>query len=186
MDSLENQFLIAMPSLNDPYFHKTVTYICEHNDSGAMGLVINIPVRISLKELLSQFKESSEDDNVESLSQRVLAGGPVAPDRGFVLHSSQAGWDSSLELGKDIMITTSKDILAALGTDDAPEKFMVALGYAGWSPGQLEAEIQQNSWLNIPADAEILFDTPIELRWQKAAEKLGIDLGHLSSDVGHA
>ncbi|MDG1732700.1 MAG: YqgE/AlgH family protein [Thalassotalea sp.] len=184
MDSLENQFLIAMPSLNDPYFHKTVTYICEHNDNGAMGLVINIPVRISLNELLAEFKADNND--VEALSQRVLAGGPVAPDRGFVLHSTQAGWESSLDLGENIMITTSKDILEALGTDDAPEKFMVALGYAGWSPGQLEAEIQQNSWLNIPADAEILFDTPIELRWQKAAEKLGIDLGHLSSEIGHA
>lgn len=182
MDSLENQFLIAMPSLIDPYFHKTVTFICEHNDNGAMGLVINIPVHISLNELLSQMKA----DHVKPLSQKVLSGGPVAPDLGFVLHSSQMGWNSSLELSDNIMLTTSKDILEALGTDDAPEKFMVALGYAGWSPGQLEAEIQQNSWLNIPADAEILFDTPIELRWQKAVEKLGINLAHLSADIGHA
>ncbi|MEW6998342.1 YqgE/AlgH family protein [Colwelliaceae bacterium BS250] len=184
MESLENQLLIAMPSLQDPYFHKTVTYICEHNDDGAMGLVINIPVRITLNELLAQI--DADKDNTEHLSQRVLAGGPVSPDRGFVLHNNQQGWESSLALGNDIMITTSKDILQALGTDNAPQQFMVALGYAGWGAGQLEEELKQNSWLTTTADKEILFDTPIELRWQKAAEKLGIDLGHLSSEVGHA
>ncbi|WOH39269.1 YqgE/AlgH family protein [Thalassotalea fonticola] len=184
MESLENQLLIAMPSLKDPYFHKTVTYICEHNADGAMGLVINIPVRITLNELLAQI--DADKVEVDDLNQRVLAGGPVATDRGFVLHNSQSGWNSSLELGNDIMITTSKDILEALGTDKSPEQFIVTLGYAGWGSGQLEKELQENSWLTTPADKEILFDTPIELRWQKAAEKLGIDLGHLSSEVGHA
>lgn len=184
MQNLENQFLIAMPNLQDPYFHKSVTYICEHNDQGAMGLVINMPVRITVNELLVQIEANKYDTS--ALKQRVLAGGPVASDRGFVLHNSQAGWESSLALSDDIMITTSKDILHSLGGDQAPKQFMVALGYAGWSPGQLEEEILQNSWLNIPADKEILFDTPIELRWQKAAEKLGIDPGHLSSDIGHA
>ncbi len=184
MESLENQFLIAMPNLQDPYFHKTVTYICEHNEKGAMGLVINMPVRITVNELLVQIEANKHDTT--GLNQKVLAGGPVAPDRGFVLHNMQSGWESSLALSDDIMITTSKDILLSLGGDDAPSQFMVALGYAGWSPGQLEQELQQNSWLNIAADKEILFETPIELRWQKAAEKLGIDLGHLSTDVGHA
>ena len=184
MDSLENQLLIAMPTLEDPFFHKSVTYICEHNDDGAMGLIINIPVRLTLNQLLSQLDENYVDKN--SLNQRVLSGGPVSTDRGFVLHNTQSGWESSLALNSEIMITTSKDILESLGSDKAPEQFIVALGYAGWSSGQLEEELQQNSWINIPADKEILFDTPIELRWQKAAEKLGIDIGHLSSDIGHA
>jgi len=218
MQSLENQFLIAMPSLGDDYFNKTVTYICEHNDEGAMGLIINMPVNITLHDLLKQIEENDNeasdkkaDDKAEkqleqentsvpaptpaaiekifidnSLEQLVLSGGPIAQNRGFVLHRTQSGWKSSLALSNDIMITTSKDILMALGTENAPEQFMVTLGYAGWGPGQLEAELQANSWLTIDADSDILFNTPIEQRWQKATEKLGIDIAHLSSDVGHA
>lgn len=210
MKSLENQFLIAMPSLSDDYFNKTVTYICEHNDEGAMGLIINMPVNITLHDLLKQIEEddneqaseekakteqesSSESVASESnifldhgLEQLVLSGGPISQNRGFVLHRTQSGWKSSLALSDDIMITTSKDILLALGTENAPEQFMVTLGYAGWGPGQLEAELQTNSWLTIDADSDILFNTPIEQRWKKATEKLGIDIAHLSSDVGHA
>ncbi len=202
MQSLENQFLIAMPSLGDDYFNKTVTYICEHNDEGAMGLIINMPVNITLQDLLKQIEENDlEESNKEqepasttvknilldnSLEQLVLSGGPISQNRGFVLHRTQSGWKSSLALSDDIMITTSKDILMALGTEQAPEQFMVTLGYAGWGPGQLEAELQTNSWLTIDADSDILFNTPIEQRWQKATEKLGIDIAHLSSDVGHA
>ncbi|PKI14382.1 YqgE/AlgH family protein [Colwellia sp. 12G3] len=211
MDSLENQFLIAMPSLGDPYFNKTVTYICEHNEEGAMGLIINLPVNITLSDLLKQIDPEEDDKSVKghdssssklaktigltdnsltditnSLEQLVLTGGPIAQQRGFVLHSSQKGWSSSLVLNKELMITTSKDILMALGTEKAPEQFMVTLGYAGWGPGQLEKELQENSWLTTPADSDILFNTPIELRWKKATEKLGIDLAHLSSDIGHA
>ncbi len=184
MESLENQLLIAMPSMGDPLFNKTVTYICEHNDDGAMGLIINLPVNITLNELLEQL--DSEKQHAPNLNQPVLTGGPVAPQRGFVLHSPQDCWSSSLCLSDNVMITTSKDILMALGTDKAPEKFMVTLGYAGWGPGQLEQEIVENSWLTVPADDQILFNTPIELRWKKATEKLGIDLAHLSTDVGHA
>ena len=184
MGSLENQLLIAMPSLNDPYFNKTVTYICEHNDDGAMGLIINLPVNITLNELLEQI--DADNKECDSLEQPVLTGGPVSPQRGFVLHSPQEGWTSSLSLSQDVMITTSKDILMALGTDDAPEAYVVTLGYAGWGPGQLEKEILENSWLTTPADAEIIFKTPIEMRWKKATEKLGIDLAHLSTDIGHA
>ena len=222
MQSLENQFLIAMPSLNDNYFHKTVTYICEHNDEGAMGLIINMPVNITLHDLLKQIEENDQESNKKkktvqeaeqpvenkehtsdvssdstltttqeltldhTLEQLVLSGGPIAQNRGFVLHRTQPGWKSSLALSEEIMITTSKDILMALGTEKAPEQFMVTLGYAGWGPGQLEAELQANSWLTIDADSDILFNTPIEQRWQKATEKLGIDIAHLSSDVGHA
>ncbi|MEY8199788.1 MAG: YqgE/AlgH family protein [Colwellia sp.] len=207
MMSLENQLLIAMPSLGDPYFNRTVTYICEHNNEGAMGLIINLPVNITLSDLLKQIepdknketeKNSKNDDSsnltdksditniTNSLEQLVLTGGPIAQQRGFVLHSSQSGWGSSLTLSKELMITTSKDILMALGTERAPENFIVTLGYAGWGPGQLEQELQANSWLTTPADSDILFNTPIEQRWQKATEKLGIDLAHLSSDIGHA
>jgi putative transcriptional regulator len=217
MDSLENQLLIAMPSLGDPYFNKTVTYICEHNEEGAMGLIINLPVNITLSDLLKQIEPEDEvtdksnvtdsdnttaethnksendkaiplsvTDITNSLEQLVLAGGPIAKQRGFVLHSSQNGWNSSLTLNKELMITTSKDILLALGTEKAPEQFIVTLGYAGWGPGQLEQELQANSWLTTPADSNILFNTPIEQRWKKATEKLGIDLAHLSSDIGHA
>ncbi len=202
MNSLENQLLIAMPSLGDPYFNKTVTYICEHNEEGAMGLIINLPVNITLSDLLKQIEpddeaeaqvlESSQEDldnatdATNSLEQLVLSGGPISQQRGFVLHSAQQGWSSSLSLNNEFMITTSKDILLALGTDKAPEQFIVTLGYAGWGPGQLEEEMQANSWLTTPVDADILFKTPIEQRWKKATEKLGIDLAHLSSDIGHA
>lgn len=186
MESLENQLLIAMPSLNDPYFNKTVTYICEHNDNGAMGLIINLPISVTLNDLLSQLEGENDFEDNPNLSQQVLTGGPVNKDRGFVLHSPQKGWSSSLSLSDDVMITTSKDILLALGTDDAPENYIVTLGYAGWEPGQLEKEMQENAWLNTRADSEILFKTPIEDRWKKATEKLGIDVAHLSTDVGHA
>jgi len=210
MISLENQLLIAMPSLGDPYFNKTVTYICEHNEEGAMGLIINLPVNITLADLLKQIEpeDAEKPDNLSksseltktddmnditlvtditnSLEQLVLSGGPIAQQRGFVLHRSQPGWSSSLVLSKELMITTSKDILMSLGTQKAPEQFIVTLGYAGWGPGQLEQELQANSWLTTPADIEILFETPIEQRWKKATEKLGIDVAHLSTDIGHA
>lgn len=184
MESLEDHLLIAMPALKDSYFDKTVTYICEHNDEGAMGLIINLPVSVTVNQLLSQLDEDLPHN--PKLGQQVLTGGPVSTDRGFVLHSPQKGWSSSLSLSDDVMITTSKDILIALGSEKAPEKYMVTLGYAGWGPGQLEEEIQANSWLTTRSDNDILFNTPIEQRWQKAAEKLGVNIAHLSSDVGHA
>jgi|TARA_B110000090_G_scaffold209058_1_gene264489 putative transcriptional regulator len=193
MDSLENQLLIAMPTLGDPYFNKTVTYICEHNKEGAMGLIINLPVNLSLEELLGQLEEEKDNKSIKvnnqhtgRLKQMVLSGGPIASERGFILHTPQSCWSSSLSLSDDIMITTSKDILLSLGTKEAPDNFMVTLGYAGWGPGQLEEELKANSWLTTPADADILFNTPIEQRWKKATEKLGIDIAHLSSDVGHS
>ncbi|MCO4798274.1 MAG: YqgE/AlgH family protein [Colwelliaceae bacterium] len=184
MESLEDHLLIAMPALKDSYFDKTVTYICEHNDEGAMGLIINLPVSVTVNQLLAQLDEDLPHN--PELGQQVLTGGPVSTDRGFVLHSPQKGWSSSLSLSDDVMITTSKDILIALGSEKAPEKYMVTLGYAGWGPGQLEEEIQANSWLTTPSDNDILFNTPIEQRWQKAAEKLGVNIAHLSSDIGHA
>lgn len=182
--NLVNHLLVAMPNLNDPYFHKTVTYICEHNDNGAMGIVINLPVDITLNELLTQLDEDKPFNDI--LEQQVLSGGPVSPQRGFVLHEPQTGWRSSMALSSDIMISTSKDILLSLGTKQAPKHYLVALGYAGWEAGQLEQEIAENSWLTLPADSDILFNTPVEQRWQKANARLGIDISHLSSDIGHA
>lgn len=184
MDSLEHHFLIAMPSLKDPFFAGSVTYICEHNDDGAMGLVINIPVDMPLHELLHQLEMCPEDR--PELDQPVLQGGPVAADRGFVLHSPMAGFSSSQQLADDLMITTSRDVLEVLGTDKAPEKYLVALGYASWTPGQLEQELVENSWLTVPADSSLIFDIPIGQRWHQAIGRLGVDSRQLSSQVGHA
>ncbi|MBM7454327.1 putative transcriptional regulator [Oceanisphaera litoralis] len=184
MDSLQHHFLIAMPSLKDPFFAGSVTYICEHNDEGAMGLVINIPIDMPLHELLHQLKMAPDDES--ELDKPVLQGGPVAADRGFVLHSPVEGFSSSQLLTDNLMITTSPDVLETLGTEQAPEHYLVALGYAGWTPGQLEQELTENSWLTIPADTTLIFDTPLAQRWHQAIARLGIDARHLSSQVGHA
>ena len=150
-----------------------------------MGLVINQPTELNLKKLLHQIDEDIivEDAYAEQI---VLAGGPVAQDRGFILHTNQEGWSSSLQLTPDIMVTTSKDILPALATSEGPEKSIVTLGYAGWTAGQLEQEIQENSWLTVEADLEIMFNTPIHRRWQAAVHKLGVDIWQLAPNVGHA
>ncbi|MBT0585497.1 YqgE/AlgH family protein [Alteromonas oceanisediminis] len=185
MTTFENHFLIAMPTLDDPYFSRSLTYICEHNAEGAMGLVINQPTTLSLAALLEQIDESLpvEDDYADTI---VLAGGPVAQDRGFILHTNQPGWSSSLQLTPEIMVTTSKDILPALATSAGPDKSIITLGYAGWTAGQLEQEIQENSWLTVEADLDILFNTPIHKRWQAAVNKLGVDIWQLAPNVGHA
>ncbi|GAA6183442.1 MULTISPECIES: YqgE/AlgH family protein [Alteromonadaceae] len=185
MQSFEHHLLVAMPSLDDPYFARSLTYICEHNDKGAMGLVINQPIGMSLQELITQ---ADKDAIVlaEKADEIVLAGGPVSQDRGFILHTTQPGWSSSLQLTSEIMITTSKDILSALGNEKAPAKSLVTLGYAGWTAGQLEEEVQNNSWLIVEADEELLFDVPIHKKWEEAVRKLGIDVWQLGPDAGHA
>ena len=185
MDSLQHHFLIAMPNLKDPFFAGSVTYVCEHNDEGAMGLVINIPIDMPLHELLEQL-EMAPEEVADELDNPVLQGGPVAADRGFVLHTPVAGFSSSQMLADNLMITTSPDVLETLGTEQAPEHYLVALGYAGWTPGQLEQELTENSWLTIPADTALIFDTPLAKRWHQAIARLGIDSCHLSSQVGHA
>lgn len=185
MQSLQNHFLIAMPDLEDPFFGRSVTYICEHNEDGAMGLVINQPVELTLPALLKQIDIAiPQEETLER--EHVYNGGPVGTDRGFVLHPPQDGWRSSLKLSDEIMITTSKDILHAFGSPLAPQKFIFTLGYAGWDAGQLEEELTKNSWLTIPAEADILFNTPSAERWEKAAEKLGIDIWQLAPGAGHA
>ncbi|MCP3864433.1 YqgE/AlgH family protein [Marisediminitalea sp.] len=185
LKSLANHFLIAMPSMEDPFFARSLTYICEHNDEGAMGLVVNHPTNMTLRELLEQAEKGAEIDD-EKGQQIVLSGGPVSQERGFILHSPQPGWSSSLSLTPEIMVTTSKDILSALGNHRGPDQAIITLGYAGWSEGQLEEEIQDNAWLTIEADPAILFNTPIHKRWEAAVQQLGVDVWQLAPQVGHA
>ena len=185
MNSFQNYLLIAMPSMEDPYFSRSVTYICEHNEQGAMGLVINQPAGMSLKELINQTNKDALVD-ADKAQEIVLAGGPVSQDRGFILHTTQPGWSASLALTSEIMVTTSKDILSSLGNSEAPEKSIVTLGYAGWSAGQLEEEIRENSWLMVEADTELLFDTPIHKKWEAAVHMLGIDTWQIAPNAGNA
>jgi putative transcriptional regulator len=181
---LTNHFLIAMPTLADPNFAQTVTYICVHNDDGAMGIVINRPLDLALGEVLSQM--DLDCDNPVIRDQPVYQGGPVHTDRGFVLHRPAASWGSTIAITPDIGVSTSRDILAAIATGSGPTDALVALGYAGWGAGQLEQEMGENAWLSGPADLEIIFVTPVERRWERAARLIGVDLAALSHDIGHA
>lgn len=182
--SLTNQFLIAMPSLNDPNFHGTVTLICDHGAQGAMGLIINRPLDVNLGEVLGHMNLSAREETISL--RTVYMGGPVQTDRGFVLHSAGGKWDSSLRIGDSLQVTTSKDILAELAKGEGPRQALVALGYAGWGAGQLEQELADNAWLCGPADHHIIFDTPWQHRWKAAAALMGVDLSQLSGQVGHA
>ena len=184
MQTLQNHFLLAMPSLTDPYFERSLVYLCEHNEEGAMGLVVNIPVEMSLETMLTQLKLNPPAS--PELKQPVLQGGPVHADRGFVLHSFRPGFNSTLQVGDEMMVTTSKDILETLGTREAPAHWLVALGYAGWSAGQLEQELVDGAWLVIPPNPDLVFKTPIHKRWQQAAASIGVNPVHLSSDIGHS
>lgn len=187
MESLQNYFLIAMPSLDGTYFERTVIYLCEHDAKGAMGLVINKPLDIKVNSLLEQMDLPAEQTSVDlAHSSQVFMGGPVSQDRGFVLHTSQPYWANSTDLGPGLMLTTSRDVLTAIGSDRAPKKFLVALGYAGWSKNQLEQELADNSWLTIPADHTLLFDVKHEDRWPQASRSLGFDAWQLSAQAGHA
>jgi putative transcriptional regulator len=183
-DSLKNQFLVAMPSLEDENFSHTVSLMCEHNDKGAIGLVINRPTDLTLSAMLDQMGVKHEgfdaDDHV------VFWGGPVQPERGFVVHPGPGGWESCMPIGNGLYITTSRDVLSAIGEGRGPSEFLIALGYAGWSAGQLESEILQNSWLNTPVDTSVLFKVPARSRWQSATRLLGLDVTQLSSGAGHA
>ncbi|MEJ2601908.1 MAG: YqgE/AlgH family protein [Gammaproteobacteria bacterium] len=179
-----NQLLIAMPGMQDPNFETTVTLICEHTEEGALGIVINRPLELRLREVLEQLSLSTEDEAIND--SRVLAGGPVGHERGFVVHGGDAEWEATLTLSDEIRVTFSKDILAAIASGDGPGNAMVALGYAGWDAGQLESEMMANAWLNVTATPDILFDVPYDQRWQAAAQRLGIDITRLASDAGHA
>ncbi len=183
-DSLRNHFLLAMPSLSEGIFCHSITYICEHGESGAMGIVINQPLDLSVEEIFDHLQiDSLRDFSGES----VLAGGPVQIDHGFVLHrGSPAHWEASLKVTDEITLTTSRDILRAIAHGTGPEEHLIALGYAGWSAGQLEQELAENAWLSLPADSDIIFRTPAERRLSAAAEQLGIDINLISAKAGHA
>jgi len=182
--TLANHFLIAMPALQDPNFSRTVTYVCEHTDQGAMGIVINRPMEIRLGEVLTQLDIQSLDQSV--LDTTVYLGGPVQPDRGFVLHTDGESYDSTLSITPEISVTTSRDVLEAIADGHGPAQTFIALGYAGWAGGQLEAEMSANSWLSGPADQNIIFRLPSGERWRAAANLLGVDLNLLSAEAGHA
>ena len=183
--SLANHFLIAMPTLASPYFAQSVSYICEHNEEGAMGFVINHPMDMSIAELFDQVGIKHQADFKNS-RQHVMYGGPVELERGFVLHSGEPSWNASMPVTPELSVTTSLDILEAIGSNQGPAHFILALGYAGWGAGQLDDEILENSWLSSPANKELLFNHDSEDCWQQAAKLIGIDLHHLHSQAGHA
>lgn len=182
--NLTNHFLIAMPALADPNFHQTVTYLCDHNDEGAMGLVINRPLEIEFAELLSFL--NIEDTRAHHPYIPIYQGGPVQTERGFVLHEGIGQWEATMPVTQNIGVTLSQDIIEAIAHGKGPSRFLIALGYAGWGAGQLENELAANAWLNGSADPMIIFDTPIEQRWTASAHLLGVELKNLSTDVGHA
>jgi putative transcriptional regulator len=182
--SLINQLLIAMPGMADPNFSSTVTLICEHTNEGALGIVINRPLTLQLGGLFQQMDVSNVSPNVAQ--EPVLMGGPVGQERGFVLHDSEQCFENSVAVSNDIQLTLSRDIIDKLAMGEGPKQSLVAIGYAGWDAGQLENEMLANSWLNVPASPDIVFETPFEDRWALAANKLGIDISQISPDAGHA
>jgi putative transcriptional regulator len=182
---LTGQFLIAMPAMVDPNFDRTVTYICEHNEEGALGIIVNRPTSMSLGEILAQM--DLDVSNPVLAAQPILQGGPVQPERGFVIHDDGGeGFGATLDVPDGLKVTTSRDILVAMAEGRGPQRAVVALGYAGWGAGQLEAEMAANAWLNVPAAAEIIFTVPFERRWEAAAALLGVSIAALSPEAGHA
>jgi putative transcriptional regulator len=181
---LTHHFLIAMPSMADPHFSKTLTYICEHNDRGALGVVVNRPIDLTLQGLFERL--SLEFHHRPLAAAPIYFGGPVQTDRGFVLHAPAGNWQATLRVGESIGLTTSKDILEAVGRGEGPSRLLVTLGYAGWAAGQLEHELLQNAWLTVEAEDGILFETPVEERLPAAMELLGVDFARLQDSAGHA
>lgn len=170
--------------MTDPHFAKSLTFICEHNEQGALGVVVNRPIDMTLHALLKQIEISPIVDSARAVP--VHFGGPVQIDRGFVLHAPAGAWQSTLKVSESIGLTTSKDILEAVARGEGPQHMIVTLGYAGWAPGQLEHELAQNAWLTVAADANILFEIPAERRYEAGLKLLGIDLAMLSDAAGHA
>jgi putative transcriptional regulator len=185
MKSLAGQLLVAMPQMTDPRFVRSVVYLCAHNRrDGAMGLVVNKLIdSLTMQELLTHLKL---DPPRENSPRPVHFGGPVEPGRGFVLHTPDYREDATLAVGDSFAVTATLDILRAIGRSEGPQRSLLALGYAGWAPGQLDAEMQANGWLSVPADADLVFDADFAAKWQRAIAKLGIDLSMLSAEAGHA
>jgi putative transcriptional regulator len=185
---LTNHFLVAMPALTDPYFNRSVVYICEHNEKGAVGIVINQLLqsfRLNISEIL-QAMVGSENKLSLPADFPILCGGPLHPERGFVIHAPCGKWQSSLKMSSEICVTTSKDILQAIAKQQGPSRFIFSLGYANWVAGQIEQEIINNFWLTVPANASILFDVPFNKRWLESMNYLGVDVNKLVYSGGHA
>ena len=183
--SLKHWLLVAMPTLSDPNFQQSVIYLCEHDDEGAMGLIINKPLRITLGEVLSQLDIHTDHKLINS--HPVLMGGPIAQEQGFVLHQGEQPFREDItnpETG--ITVSSSKEILIHYAKGEGPDTILVTLGYTGWSKGQLEQELATNSWLIAPAKEDIIFKTPFNQRWRAAAALVGVDFDKLSSEIGHA
>ena len=180
---LNNQFIIAMPTLNDPNFFHTVTYLCQHNAEGALGIVINRTSDIKLGEIFRQMDISVT--STAAIEKPVFAGGPVQQDRGFVIHTSGNQWDATMPISDSISLTTSRDIVEAIAAGEGPDRYLVALGYAGWGEGQLEKEMLDNAWLSTPSGDDVLFDVPVNQRWSAAAGQIGIDINRLTMPAGH-
>ncbi|MGB7500899.1 MAG: YqgE/AlgH family protein [Azonexus sp.] len=182
--NLTDNFLIAMPALEDPYFSNALVYICEHNENGALGIIVNRPIDMSLAGLFEKIDIALDAENLANLP--VYFGGPVQLDRGFVLHRPVGQWQSTLAVNSEVGLTSSRDVLAAVGKEGLPAEIIVTLGYAGWEAGQLENELSQNSWLTVPAKASILFEMPPEERLPAAMHNLGVSFTQLSDVAGHA
>jgi len=184
---LTHNFLIAMPAMTDPNFSRSLTYVCEHNEQGALGIIINRPMNMDLATLFERINISLEASHSAMLGvMPVYYGGPVQTDRGFVLHRPTGHWQSTLAIKDNIGLTSTRDILQQIGASGAPSEILVTLGYAGWSAGQLEWELSQNAWLNVAADPQIIFELPPEERLAAAMHLLGVDFANLSDVAGHA
>jgi putative transcriptional regulator len=179
---LKHHFLLAMPGLTPDYFGGSIIYLCEHNADGAMGLIVNRPTDFSLMALLEQL-DIEAPSTPEGLT---LEGGPVQTDRGFMLHTDDRTFESSLDLGHGLMLSTARHLLEAVARGEGPRNYLIAFGYSGWGPGQLEQELGQNAWLSCPATLEVLFEVPYEQRVAKAAALLGIDFRLMAHQAGHA
>ena len=182
--NLTHHFLIAMPAMVDPHFANSLTYVCEHNPDGALGIVVNKPLPMRLQDVLEQMNLEAHTATIAE--KAVLRGGPVSTDRGFVLHRPGGKWERSHRVSDMIQVTTSRDVLGAMARGEGPEDAFIALGYAGWEAGQLEREIKDNSWMSMPLDARMVFDLPYEERWSAAWRFLGIDKDMMSRTSGHA
>jgi putative transcriptional regulator len=182
--NLTDHFLIAMPAMADPNFARTLTYICEHNDQGALGVVINRPLDMDLAALFERIEVPLTASGFGGMP--VYYGGPVQTDRGFVLHRPAGEWQATLAISGDIGLTSSRDILQSVGSTGQPQEIIVSLGYAGWAAGQLEWEMAQNAWLSVPADPRVIFDMPADQRLAAAMQLLGVDFASLSDVAGHA
>lgn len=182
--SLAGHLLIAMPALADPNFSRTVTFICEHDAQGALGVTINRPLEITLGEVLAQLRLPTDDGVLAGAP--VFHGGPCHTERGFVIHDATHEYAATLRVTEELAVTTSQDVLKSIAAGIAPPRVLVALGCAGWAPGQLEQELAENTWLSVPGAASIVFETPSDLRWDAAAGLLGVDIRLLTGDAGHA